>query len=85
MSGQPGNAPLNFDSPSAAAALGGLGLDINLDNISVGGLVGNASRSDEDDRRKRMDAVIAALWVGSISLSLLIQAHVMFRRLTPAA
>ncbi|KAI1113958.1 mediator of RNA polymerase II transcription subunit 1-domain-containing protein [Nemania sp. NC0429] len=62
MPGQPGNAPLNFDSPSAAAALGGLGLDINLDNLSVGGLVGNANRSDEDDRRKRMDAVIAALW-----------------------
>ncbi|KAJ8130729.1 hypothetical protein O1611_g2899 [Lasiodiplodia mahajangana] len=62
MSSQPGNPPLNFDSPSAAAALGGLGLDINLDNISVGGLVGGANRSDEDDRKKRMDAVIAALW-----------------------
>ncbi|KAI1129133.1 mediator of RNA polymerase II transcription subunit 1-domain-containing protein [Nemania abortiva] len=62
MSSQPGNPPLNFDSPSAAAALGGLGLDLNLDNISVGGLVGGANRSDEDDRKKRMDAVIAALW-----------------------
>ncbi|KAI0538613.1 mediator of RNA polymerase II transcription subunit 1-domain-containing protein [Xylaria digitata] len=62
MSSQPGNPPLNFDSPSAAAALGGLGLDINLDSLSVGGLVGGASRSDEDDRKKRMDAVIAALW-----------------------
>ncbi|KAJ2974370.1 hypothetical protein NUW58_g8679 [Xylaria curta] len=62
MSGQPGNPPLNFDSPSAAAALGGLGLDIQFDNISVGGLVGGANRSDEDDRKKRMDAVIAALW-----------------------
>ncbi|KAI0873702.1 mediator of RNA polymerase II transcription subunit 1-domain-containing protein [Hypoxylon argillaceum] len=59
MSNQPGNPPINFDSPSAAAALG---LDINLDNISVGGLVGGANRSDEDDRKKRMDAVIAALW-----------------------
>jgi hypothetical protein len=56
---------LNFDSPSAAAALGGLGLgDLGLDNISVGGLVGATGRSDEDDRRKRMDAVIDALWVG---------------------
>lgn len=64
MSNQPGNPPINFDSPSAAAALG---LDINLDNISVGGLVGGANRSDEDDRKKRMDAVIAALWVGSVS------------------
>lgn len=62
ISGQPGNPPLNFDSPSAAAALGGLGLDINLDNISVGGLIGGPNRSDEDDRKKRMDAVIAALW-----------------------
>ncbi|KAJ8105292.1 hypothetical protein ONZ43_g7484 [Nemania bipapillata] len=59
MPSQPGNPPINFDSPSAAAALG---LDINLDNISVGGLVGGANRSDEDDRKKRMDAVIAALW-----------------------
>ncbi|GAP89534.1 putative glutamine synthetase protein [Rosellinia necatrix] len=59
MSGQSGNAPLNFDSPSAAAALG---YDINLDNISVGGLVAASNRSDEDDRKKRMDAVIAALW-----------------------
>ncbi|KAI1179179.1 mediator of RNA polymerase II transcription subunit 1-domain-containing protein [Nemania sp. FL0916] len=62
MASQSTNPPLNFDSPSAAAALGGLGLDINLDNISVGGLVGGANRSDEDDRKKRMDAVIAALW-----------------------
>ncbi|TGJ84045.1 hypothetical protein E0Z10_g4747 [Xylaria hypoxylon] len=62
MSSQPGNPPLNFDSPSAAAALGGLGLDINLDSLNVGGLVGGANRSDEDDRKKRMDAVIAGLW-----------------------
>ncbi|KAI1332762.1 mediator of RNA polymerase II transcription subunit 1-domain-containing protein [Xylariaceae sp. FL0255] len=62
MIAQPGNPPLNFDSPSAAAALGGLGLnDLNLDNISVGGLVGGAGHSDEDDRRKRLDAVVAAL------------------------
>ncbi|KAI1812343.1 mediator of RNA polymerase II transcription subunit 1-domain-containing protein [Poronia punctata] len=57
------SSALNFDSPSAAAALGGLGLgDLNLDNISVGGLVGNPGRSDEDDRKKRMEAVIDALW-----------------------
>ncbi|KAI8948336.1 mediator of RNA polymerase II transcription subunit 1-domain-containing protein [Xylaria longipes] len=62
MSSQSGNPPLNFDSPSAAAALGGLGLDLQFDNISVGGLVGGANRSDEDDRKKRMDAVIQALW-----------------------
>ncbi|KAI0912316.1 mediator of RNA polymerase II transcription subunit 1-domain-containing protein, partial [Ustulina deusta] len=62
MSNQSGNPPLNFDSPSAAAALGGLGLDINLDSLGVGGLVGGANRSDEDDRKKRMDAVVEALW-----------------------
>lgn len=69
MSNQSGNPPLNFDSPSAAAALGGLGLDINLDSLGVGGLVGGANRSDEDDRKKRMDAVVEALWVGHISNS----------------
>ncbi|KAI1499846.1 mediator of RNA polymerase II transcription subunit 1-domain-containing protein [Biscogniauxia marginata] len=63
MMGQPGNAPVNFDSPSAAAALGALGInDLNLDNLSVGGLVANAGRTDEEDRKKRMDAVIDALW-----------------------
>ncbi|KAI0429749.1 mediator of RNA polymerase II transcription subunit 1-domain-containing protein [Xylaria sp. FL1042] len=62
MSNHSGNPPLNFDSPSAAAALGGLGLDINLDSLSVATLVGGANRSDEDDRKKRMDAVVAALW-----------------------
>ncbi|KAI0157019.1 mediator of RNA polymerase II transcription subunit 1-domain-containing protein [Xylariaceae sp. FL1272] len=61
--GQPGAAPLNFDSPSAAAALGGLGLnDLNLDNISMGGLLAGTGRSDEDERKKRLDNVIAALW-----------------------
>ncbi|KAI0394675.1 mediator of RNA polymerase II transcription subunit 1-domain-containing protein [Xylariaceae sp. FL0594] len=53
---------LNFDSPSAAAALGGLGLgDLGLDNISVGGLAAPPARSDEDEKKKRLDAVIAAL------------------------
>ncbi|KAI2639974.1 mediator of RNA polymerase II transcription subunit 1-domain-containing protein [Xylaria nigripes] len=61
--GQPVNPPLNFDSPSAAAALGGLGLsDINLDNIGVVSLVGGTGRSDEEDRKKRMDSVVSALW-----------------------
>lgn len=57
----------NFDSPSAAAAYNTLGMainDLNLDNISVGGLVAAAGRTDEEDRKKRMEAVIAALWVG---------------------
>ncbi|KAI0601524.1 mediator of RNA polymerase II transcription subunit 1-domain-containing protein [Biscogniauxia sp. FL1348] len=57
------NGPVNFDSPSAAAALGALGLnELNLDNISMGGLVSNGGRTDEEDRRKRIDAVVEALW-----------------------
>ncbi|KAI1372925.1 mediator of RNA polymerase II transcription subunit 1-domain-containing protein [Hypoxylon crocopeplum] len=55
----------NFDSPSAAAAYNTLGMtinDLNLDNLSVGGLVAAAGRTDEEDRKKRIDAVIAALW-----------------------
>ncbi|KAH9892315.1 mediator of RNA polymerase II transcription subunit 1-domain-containing protein [Xylariomycetidae sp. FL2044] len=56
-------APVNFDSPSAAAALGALGMnDLGLDNISVGGLVGGTGRTDEEDRRKKMDYVIDLLW-----------------------
>ncbi|KAL7623318.1 hypothetical protein AAE478_006999 [Parahypoxylon ruwenzoriense] len=59
------SAMVNFDSPSAAAALGALNVGINdlgLDTISVGGLVPSAGRTDEEDRKKRMEAVIAALW-----------------------
>lgn len=61
----------NFDSPSAAAAYNTLGMtinDLNLDNISVGGLVAAAGRTDEEDRKKRMEIVIAALWVGDAAL-----------------
>ncbi|KAI1465909.1 mediator of RNA polymerase II transcription subunit 1-domain-containing protein [Daldinia caldariorum] len=60
----------NFDSPSAAAAYNTLGMtinDLNLDNISVGGLVAAAGRTDEEDRKKRMEAVIAALWAQNSS------------------
>ncbi|CAJ2502545.1 Uu.00g099390.m01.CDS01 [Anthostomella pinea] len=53
------NQPVNFDSPSAAAALGAMGIgDLNLDGISVGGLVAGAGRNDEEDRKKRLDLVI---------------------------
>ncbi|KAI1081058.1 mediator of RNA polymerase II transcription subunit 1-domain-containing protein [Whalleya microplaca] len=62
MGNHPSNPPVNFDSPSAAAALGALGInDLNLDNISVGGLVAHAGRTDEEDRKKRMEDVIDAL------------------------
>jgi hypothetical protein len=79
MSGT-GNPPINFDSPSAAAALGGLSLgDLNLDNISVGGLVGAQGRSDEDDRKKRIDAVINKLWVClCLDISLPFQANIQY-------
>ncbi|KAI0472711.1 mediator of RNA polymerase II transcription subunit 1-domain-containing protein [Xylariaceae sp. FL0804] len=54
--------PVNFDSPSAAAALGAFGLaDLNMDNINMGGLLGGPVRNDEEDRSKRMEAVIATL------------------------
>ncbi|KAI1778417.1 mediator of RNA polymerase II transcription subunit 1-domain-containing protein [Hypoxylon cercidicola] len=63
-------AAANFDSPSAAAAYNTLGMsinDLNLDNISVGGLVAAAGRTDEEDRKKRIEAVIAALWAQNSS------------------
>ncbi|KAI1868949.1 hypothetical protein JX265_006928 [Neoarthrinium moseri] len=51
-----GTAAVNFDSPSATAALGALGInDLGLDNISMGAM--GMGRSDEDDRKRRMDAV----------------------------
>jgi hypothetical protein len=66
---------MNFDSPSAAAigALGiGGGLDIGLDNVGVGGLVGlqglgvmgteqDRLKMMEDERLRRLDAVIEIL------------------------
>lgn len=55
----------NFDSPSAAAAYNTLGMainDLNLDNISVGGLIAQAGRTDEEDRKKRTEAIQALLW-----------------------
>ncbi|OTB09285.1 hypothetical protein M426DRAFT_316566 [Hypoxylon sp. CI-4A] len=64
------SATANFDSPSAAAAYNTLGMSINdlgLDNISVGGLVATAGRTDEEDRKKRMEDVIAALWAQNSS------------------
>ena len=44
LAGHASAAPLNFDSPTAAAAMGSLGmpggLDIGLENVGVGGLGG---------------------------------------------
>ncbi|ROT37708.1 hypothetical protein SODALDRAFT_340876 [Sodiomyces alkalinus F11] len=62
LMGHPGNGPLNFDSPSAAAAMGALGigggLDMGLDNVGVGALGGLGNLSGEDERLKRLDAVL---------------------------
>ncbi|OTA89221.1 hypothetical protein M434DRAFT_398734 [Hypoxylon sp. CO27-5] len=70
MMGSNTSGTANFDSPSAAAAYNTLGMainDLNLDNISVGGLVAAAGRTDEEDRKKRMEAVINALWAQNSS------------------
>ena len=62
--GHPSNPPVNFDSPSAAAALGALGMnDLSLDNMSMSGLVGGSGRGSEEEFRKRLDEIIELLWV----------------------
>ncbi|KAH7026122.1 mediator of RNA polymerase II transcription subunit 1-domain-containing protein [Microdochium trichocladiopsis] len=63
MVGHPSNAPVNFDSPSAAAALGALGInDLGLDNISMSGMVTGSGRGSEEEFRKKLDDVIDMLW-----------------------
>jgi hypothetical protein len=63
MAAQASNAPLNFDSPSTAAAMGalgiGTGLDIGLDNVGVG--LGNLGALAEDDKLKRLETIIEVL------------------------
>lgn len=63
------NAPLNFDSPSTAAAMGALAisgaLDMNLDNVGVGGLGTLGALASEDDKLKRLETIIATLNVWS--------------------
>ncbi|PKS07581.1 hypothetical protein jhhlp_006186, partial [Lomentospora prolificans] len=68
LAGHPSTGPLNFDSPSAAAAMGSLGmangLDMGLDNVGVAGLAGFHGLgvlAGEDERLKRLDAVINTL------------------------
>ncbi|KAF4345442.1 mediator subunit med1 [Fusarium beomiforme] len=59
------NAPLNFDSPSTAAAMGVLGIqsgiDMGLDNVGVGGLGSLGALASEDDKLKRLETIIATL------------------------
>lgn len=70
LAGHPSAPPMNFDSPTAAAAMGSLGmpggLDIGLENVGVGGLggYGLGVMGGEDERLKRLDAVIGVLSVG---------------------
>lgn len=67
--GHPSNAPVNFDSPTAAAALGALGInDLGLDNISMGGLVTGSGRGGEEEFRKKLDDVIDLLWVSGAAV-----------------
>lgn len=80
LMGQPNMGALNFDSPSTAAAMGALGMggsfDISLDGVSVGGLdTLTASFASEDEKLRRLDAILKLLNVGcpfflSLSLSL---------------
>ncbi|KAG5919388.1 hypothetical protein E4U42_006532 [Claviceps africana] len=61
-----GMAAFNFDSPSTAAAMGALGMgasfDIGLDNVGVTGLDAiGAALANEDDKLKRLDAIIDIL------------------------
>ena len=59
---------MNFDSPSAAAALGALGmggLDMNLDGVGALGGLGDLVKNDGDDRARRLQTVIAILSVST--------------------
>lgn len=62
-------APLNFDSPSTAAAMGALGigsgLDMGLDNVGVGSLGALGALASEDDKLKRLDAILEILNVST--------------------
>jgi hypothetical protein len=55
------NPPVNFDSPTAAAALNTLGLnDLGLDNVAMPGLGSLASltRGEDDERFKRLQLIL---------------------------
>ncbi|KAF7563427.1 hypothetical protein G7046_g661 [Stylonectria norvegica] len=62
---QPQGAPLNFDSPSTAAAMGalgiGAGLDMGLDQVGVGGLGSLGAMGGEDDKMKRLEDILAIM------------------------
>ncbi|KAF5018187.1 hypothetical protein F66182_9844 [Fusarium sp. NRRL 66182] len=56
---QPSNAPLNFDSPSTAAAMGDLAMDMSLDNPL--GPPPPPPPGSEEDKLKRLEAIIDIL------------------------
>ena len=65
------NGPLNFDSPSTAAAMGALnlsnGLDLNLHNVAS---LGNLNQMDrEDDKLKKLEGILDILKAGSGKLN----------------
>lgn len=69
LTNMPTNPPVGFDSPSAAA-LGALAMnEINLDSLSMTGLVpppaSNGGRADEDEQKRRLDDIIKILWVST--------------------
>lgn len=67
MMAQQNNAPLNFDSPSTAAAMGlamGAGLDMGLENVGVAGLMPLGALASEDEKLKRLEAIMEILDVG---------------------
>lgn len=74
--GHPANGALNFDSPSAAAAMGALGisggLDMGLDHAGIAGFGGLGALGSEDDKLKRFDTVIDILSVSHECLFLVV-------------
>jgi hypothetical protein len=64
MMSQQNNASLNFDSPSTAAAMGlamGGGLDMGLENVGVAGLSALGALASEDEKLKRLEAIMDIL------------------------
>lgn len=57
---QPGPAPVNFDSPSAAALFGGF--DLAADGMGMGSM-GLSRPSGDEERQKRLEEVIQTLGV----------------------
>ncbi|KAI5462404.1 mediator of RNA polymerase II transcription subunit 1-domain-containing protein [Mariannaea sp. PMI_226] len=64
MVAQQNNVPLNFDSPSTAAAMGlamGGGLDMGLENVGVAGLGALGALASEDEKLKRLESIMDML------------------------